>query len=461
MLHIPKRLVLTTSLIITTIGTLVPLASGQPFDYALFELPVLDELDPSSWPQAINNHGEIVGGSYLSTGGRHAVLWDSTSYNIHDLGVIDGSYSLAKDINNLGDIVGDSNWLPNQSAFESHACLWRDGSMIDLGTFGGEESEAEAVNDLGQIVGFAYNSEEHLQPYLWEDGEMLALPGLDSIWGLAYDINNTSQVVGKATSGRSSVAVLWQDGEIFALPELEYGSSGAHAINDFGQIVGRSDKGSNVHAVAWVDGKVHDLHDNNAGKHSSAWGINNVGQVVGWVGTPPFNDWGFLWEKETGMRRLNDLVPPLLVKNWRLLIAYGINDLGQIAVTGAIQGSPLLGTRPFLMSPIYPSFDLSLAMPGIGGEINTITASNLEPGTKVYFVWGKHGGGTIIPGCSVQTNALQIENPKVTGSAVADVNGIAVLEGLVPSGISGQWLLFQGVVPGDCAISNLVVQKFE
>ena len=376
--------------------------------------------------------------------------------------MIDGSYSEARDINNLGDIVGISNWLPDQSPYDKRAYLWHDGMMIDLGTFGGEESTANAVNDLGQVTGYAFNSEEHLQPFIWENGEMLALPGLDGIWGMPYDINNASQVVGTATSGHSSVAVLWQDGEIINLPEFEVGESGALAINDFGKIVGQADKGYNtVHAVAWINGEIHDLHSNKAGKNSSAWGINNVGQVVGWAHIPPINQWGFLWDKETGMRRLNDLVPPKLVHGWKITMAYDINDWGQIAANGVDPNGPFFISHAFLISPVYPSFDLSLATPGIGGEVNTITASNLTPGTQVYFTWGWHGGGSMIPGCAVQTNALQIENPRVTCSAVADENGVAALEGLVPVGMSEQWLLFQAMVPGDCAVSNLVVQKFE
>ena len=434
--------------------------NAQPFDYALFELPVLSEQDPHTWTRAINNNGEIVGASNLSSGGRHAVVWDS-EYNIHDLGVIDGSYSEALDINNLGDIVGYSNWLPDQSYQLKHAFLWRDGTMIDLGTLGGDYSIANAINDLGIVVGQA-GSEFGYVAFVWENGVMTALPGLDTPKGQAYDVNNKNQIVGKASADMKSVAVLWQDGEITTLPSLDGGFSTAFAINDLSQIVGQSDAEFSgvVHAVAWVDGQIHDLHSNKAGKSSSAWGINNVGQAVGWAHIPPINQWGFLWDKETGMRRLNDLVPPKLVHGWKISMAHDINDLGQIAAYGVAQNHPLI-FHAFLISPVYPSFDLSLATPGIGGEVNKITASNLTPGTKVFFTWGRHGGGAMIPGCSVQTNALQINKPKITGSAIADENGIATLEGLVPVGISNQWLLFQAVVPGDCAVSNLVVQKFE
>jgi len=46
-------------------------------------------------------------------------------------------------------------------------------------------------------------------------------------------------------------------------------------------------------------------------------------------------------------------------------------------------------------------------------------------------------------------------------TTVADENGVATLEGVIPPRASGATLLMQAVVPGDCAISNLVVQEFE
>ena len=449
---------ITWGCVIIMVAEQAAFVNAQPFDYALFELPVLKESDqfvPYSWTREINSSGRIVGKSKPDLNLNDAVIWNE-SLRIFDLQAFEGFYSEAVDINDQDEIVG---WFGINGVYQ-HAFLWRDGDVIELGTLGGSESVANAINDLGVVVGQA-DSEFDRVAFAWENGEMSSLPGLDNPGGQAYDVNNENQIVGVAFADKKEVAVFWQDGEITALPPLDGGFSYALAINDLSQIVGQSDEGFDVvHAVAWIDGQIHDLHNTNAGKSSSAWGINNVGQVVGWVGVPPINDHAFLWEVETGMRRLDDLLPPLLSKQWKLSMSYDINDAGQIAANGNENGSPLTMV-PFLLSPVYPSFDLSLATPGLGGEVNTITASNLEPGTKVYFTWSRNGGGAMIPGCAVQTNALQIENPKVTGSAVADENGIATLQGMVPPGISNQWLLFQAVVPGDCAVSNLVVQKFE
>jgi len=448
---------------IFAVGLLVYSAAGQSFEYALFRLPVLSEQEPHTWTRAINNKGEVAGASYVSAHSGHAVRWDR-EFNIYDLGTIDGNYSEAKDTNNLGDFVGESNWLPYQSPFDSHAFFWSDGTMIDLGTFGGEESEANAINDLGQVTGIAWNSEEDIQPFIWENGEMQALPGLDGIYGHPYDINNVSQIVGSSAIGYLGVAALWENGTVTALPSLDGGACVALAINDLGEIVGQSDFSwaNHAHACVWVDGEIFDLHKYNlSGPGSSAWGINNVGQAVGWIGKGAFNSNGFVWDRENGMRLLNDLIPPNTMDRLRIDMSFDINDSGQIAANGLPFGDIWNDTVPLLLSPVYPTFDLSLVTPGVGGEVNTITASNLEPGTQVYFTWSRHGGGAKIPGCDIQTNALQIENPKSAGYAIADENGDAILEAFVAPYASGLWVLVQAVVPGECAVSNLVVQKFE
>ncbi|HEY5730708.1 MAG TPA: hypothetical protein VIS72_11690, partial [Anaerolineales bacterium] len=54
-------------------------------------------------------------------------------YSIVDLGILGGDSSRAQDINERGQIVGEST---NPSG-DTHAFLWKNGVMIDLGTLGG------------------------------------------------------------------------------------------------------------------------------------------------------------------------------------------------------------------------------------------------------------------------------------------------------------------------------------
>jgi hypothetical protein len=83
------------------------------------------------------------------------------------------------------------------------------------------------------------------------------------------------------------------------------------------------------------------------------------------------------------------------------------------------------------------------------------------PGASVRFVYSKRGGGTAIPGCTLQENCLQLDTPKVIGTVVADENGDATLTRFVNGDVRGATILLQAVVVEECAVSQLVVQRFE
>jgi probable HAF family extracellular repeat protein len=80
-----------------------------------------------------------------------------------DLGTLGGPYSLAYDINDSRQIVGEA-YL---SEDVDHAFVYADGIMTDLNTLtpgsGWTLTQARAINDLGQIVGYRINpsGQEH------------------------------------------------------------------------------------------------------------------------------------------------------------------------------------------------------------------------------------------------------------------------------------------------------------
>jgi probable HAF family extracellular repeat protein len=107
-----------------------------------------------SGPAAINNRGQIVGGSSLPgnvTG--HAALWRQREAK--DLGTLPGDlFSEAFDITDQGQITG----LSCSSAGDCRAVLWTHGNPVDLNTLisnspGWQLTDAQAENARGQIVG--------------------------------------------------------------------------------------------------------------------------------------------------------------------------------------------------------------------------------------------------------------------------------------------------------------------
>lgn len=410
------------------------------------------------WANGMNENGLTVGTSPLVNGKSHAFVWGSG--RMLDLGTLGGSNSEAHDINNVGDIVG----FAQVSSQDEHAFMRRGGIMTDLGTLGGAKSWSWAISDNGIVVG-----ESEYKPgsgisigFYWDGFSMNHLGTLSNQrpGSSARDINTVGQIVGysRPISGADWRAVIWEDGIIHDLgsPSDSWGMS----INDAGKIAGQFyslDAGA-YHAFFLDAGVWTDIHGDMLYLSSAAAALNNYDEAVGWIGNSALYGKAYKWDAINGYVLLNDLQSPN--SRWDLKYAQDINDLGQIVGYGDLgEGNGWREAQAYMMTRVYPSFDLGEVMPGIAGQINTIQASNLTPGTKVYFVYGRFGGGSIIPGCDVSVNALQIEGAKPAGSAVADANGFAILEGMIPAGIQGKQLLFQAVVFGDCAISNLVVQQ--
>jgi probable HAF family extracellular repeat protein len=149
-------------------------------------------------PYGINNLGQLAGQMYGNS--PHAFLWTKDS-GLSDLGTLSGQgVSGANDIDNLGEVVGQS-----ATTGAPHAFLWtQPGGMKDLGTLDGNTnstSGANAINDSGQIVGssFSYTLGVTHAAYFTPSGVV----DLGSLGGYSWatDVNSTGQVVGYGAGG--------------------------------------------------------------------------------------------------------------------------------------------------------------------------------------------------------------------------------------------------------------------
>ena len=130
-------------------------------------------------PQAMNNRGQVVGGSYMAGNVLiHAFEWDRRAHRrLKDLGTLGGDNSVALWVDDSGDVVGYAD-VPNPTGCTDpdcvhHAVLWRNGSTTDLGSLGSDPcSRAISINSSGQIVGFsaAVCGAFPTHGLLWEDG---------------------------------------------------------------------------------------------------------------------------------------------------------------------------------------------------------------------------------------------------------------------------------------------------
>jgi probable HAF family extracellular repeat protein len=227
-------------------------ANNRPFMYGQGVITYLDVGQYTSEAWDINDSGQIVGGYFTeppdgTIANRHGFLWDGGG--VTDLGTLGGigspNSSQAVAINSSAQIVGTYS----DDAGHDRPFLYDDGVMHDLGTLGGRVAIASDINDQGQIVG---DSAIHCTPlqcdtasaFIFQDGTMQALAELGN--GIPYGINDQGQIVGMLVVSGNVRPFLYEQGTVTELATIR-GNGVPDAINAHGQIVGQSEE----RAVLW------------------------------------------------------------------------------------------------------------------------------------------------------------------------------------------------------------------
>jgi probable HAF family extracellular repeat protein len=292
-----------------------------------------------SGARAVNNSGQVVGGSDVGDGIIHAFIWDS-AHGMQDLGTLAGSgNSNAFGINASGRVVGDSE----TSDGTHHAFIWDSAhGMQDLGTLGGDFSQAYAINDAGRVVGDSATVPglDSTDPFVWDRHHgMRDLGTLGGDRNIASAINDDGQVVGfSGSDGGAFRAFLWdQHHGMRDLGDLGGPNSLAYGINNTGQVVGRSDlpDGQTSHAFLYSGGHMTDLGTLGDLPFSVATNLNNLGQAVGYASLSSGEDIRPFLYGDGQIIDLNSLIDK--GSSWTVRFVNSINDAGQIAGFGVNQ----------------------------------------------------------------------------------------------------------------------------
>lgn len=317
------------------------------------------------------------------------------AYVLTDLGTLGGMNSLARALNESGQVVGRSEVLDYSSPVEVgtayHAFLYENGVMRDIHFPDGQYSDAWGINNRGLAVGYFFDYGDYSGSFLYDGGQIAEI--LDfTYYGTAYDINDSGQIAGEYIGEPA----LYSEGNMRRL-SLDQGQTDgqANSLNNSGQVVGRGttsldDHGHFAFHAFLSDGDSMTDLGTLGGYRSDATDINNEGIVVGgaetgdyaYLGIPithaflydngnmvdlgvlsgrrssyalAINDNGVIVGESDGrafvyrngnMVDLNDLVDPM--SGFSINAAVDINNSGQIAANGCNAD----GCHALLLTPV-------------------------------------------------------------------------------------------------------------
>lgn len=259
--------------------------------------------DTSSYANAINNLGQVVGYSGDSTTPK-AFIYDSAT-GIQAIGTLDPAhpYSMAEGISDNGTVVGQSK----NAAGVPHAFVWTPArGMVDPAPREAGWADAPAINSKGQFVGHQDRSD---------------------------------RTIGLLVSGKRKVTDL---GSFDASAPYTYGKG----LNELGQVAGYSADPVSLASRAFVWDKKAGMIDIGllpGGFYSNGLAVNDAGQVVGIADKPAgrgTTNGPFYWDKATGIVDLATLVDPAdpLYGQIEFDAAQDINNNGVIVANGVRNG---------------------------------------------------------------------------------------------------------------------------
>lgn len=345
-----KKLILICLVLILLIASIVTF-TFRPRNQGLYKVTILPTLGGDfTWPQSINDKGQVAGCSKTASGKSHLFLWDKEN-GMQDIGpVLRGNIS----INNTCQIA--ANFTDPNGNHRSFIYDPNIGRTI-LPTFGGKRSYAYSINDNRQVVGNAETSSGEDHAFIWDAiNGIQDLTPKNSKHAIALSINNKSQItVVSINPGIFGLLVTINKEKTISYISIPKGFE--KTINNNGYIVGHvpNEKRKFDFALWHQDFGQRTLFQFDP--DSSSYNINDHNQIIisegqkrfGFLNNilkPPPNK-NYLIDPNLGMISLDGYVP---VGRHENLVLTDINNDG--CIIGAIQSTEDSKSVGVLFEPI-------------------------------------------------------------------------------------------------------------
>jgi probable HAF family extracellular repeat protein len=239
-----------------------------------------------------------------------------------------------------------------------HAFLYSNEIMNDLGDLGGKYSTSLSINNIDQMAANYQNADGASHALLYYHGSTTELGiFIGKINMVARDINSLGDIIVNSQYADGSwQASVYRNGKMYDL-DITGKDPYALGINNAGQIIGYLTNQEGLQqGFLYDNGTISFIISPDVGG-TIVSGINNNGDIIGCGGTT----YGAFIYRNGKMTNLNDLITPEL---GRITAASGINDIGQIVATGLNTDSfPTV----YLLTPIPEPSILYLLFSGLSG----------------------------------------------------------------------------------------------
>ena len=233
------------------------------------------------------------------------------------------------------------------------------------------------ISDGGYTAGIAYGS-VYKAFRVTPDNVFEILPTPTTGAAFANAVNSSGQVCGRWTGPGDSSSAFWDtDGTFYEIPvPVGYTNNEAMDINESGEVLIMT--ASHPPAIWSLSEGFRPLESSGDNYGFAAWGMNNLGHVVGLIGAGS----GWVWSGS-----LYSFMSASLVDSdgWEILTAVDINDQGQIVGHAKLDGQTTL----YLATPIgLCSADITTTGAPAGGLGDGVPDGEITGTDLSFFVNG-------------------------------------------------------------------------